>query len=348
MVAASTNRMAIAACDRCGSERGVDWVAGSAIVAPRRLAAGRAAGGGGAGAAARRRRPRRRARQGARAAQRRARRPPPRPVCPGRAAASSVSARDPADLRPVLAHPPRPDRRPARDARPRRDRDRRGRRHDRRHRARRDRPRHALRDITVDAGDEEHERGIVDAVDGVDGAEVLDWTDRTFGMHVGGKIEVRLKHPLRDARRPLDGLHAGRRARLQGDRRGPRQGVPVHDQAQHGRRRQRRHRGARPRRHRPGGRDAGDGGQGDALQGVRRRRRVPDLPRHEGPRRRSSRPSRRSRPASAASTSRTSRAPRCFEIEERLKAELPTSRSSTTTSTAPPSSCWPRCSTPAG
>lgn len=31
MVAAATNRMAIAACDRCGAERGVDWVAGSAI-----------------------------------------------------------------------------------------------------------------------------------------------------------------------------------------------------------------------------------------------------------------------------------------------------------------------------
>jgi 5-aminopentanamidase len=31
MVAAATNRMAIAACDRCGDERGVTWVAGSAI-----------------------------------------------------------------------------------------------------------------------------------------------------------------------------------------------------------------------------------------------------------------------------------------------------------------------------
>jgi predicted amidohydrolase len=34
MVAASTNRMAIAACDRCGEERGVEWVAGSAIAGP--------------------------------------------------------------------------------------------------------------------------------------------------------------------------------------------------------------------------------------------------------------------------------------------------------------------------
>jgi len=31
---ASTNRMFIAACDRCGHERGVDWVAGSVIVGP--------------------------------------------------------------------------------------------------------------------------------------------------------------------------------------------------------------------------------------------------------------------------------------------------------------------------
>jgi predicted amidohydrolase len=34
MVAASTNRIAVAACDRCGEERGVDWVAGTAIVGP--------------------------------------------------------------------------------------------------------------------------------------------------------------------------------------------------------------------------------------------------------------------------------------------------------------------------
>jgi 5-aminopentanamidase len=31
MVAASTNRMAVAVCDRCGDERGATWVAGSAI-----------------------------------------------------------------------------------------------------------------------------------------------------------------------------------------------------------------------------------------------------------------------------------------------------------------------------
>jgi predicted amidohydrolase len=34
MVHAATNRMAIAACDRCGPERGVDWVSGSVIAGP--------------------------------------------------------------------------------------------------------------------------------------------------------------------------------------------------------------------------------------------------------------------------------------------------------------------------
>jgi predicted amidohydrolase len=34
MVAASTNRMAVAVCDRCGAERGIDWVAGTAIAGP--------------------------------------------------------------------------------------------------------------------------------------------------------------------------------------------------------------------------------------------------------------------------------------------------------------------------
>ena len=56
--------------------------------------------------------------------------------------------------------------------------------------------RHVLRDITIDAGDEAHEQGIVDAVKAVDGAEVVDWWDRTFGLHVGGKLEVHLKHAL--------------------------------------------------------------------------------------------------------------------------------------------------------
>jgi malate dehydrogenase (oxaloacetate-decarboxylating) len=56
---------------------------------------------------------------------------------------------------------------------------------------------HTLRDMTIDAAGTDHVRGIVDAVSAVDGADVVDTTDRTFLMHVGGKIEQHNKHPLR-------------------------------------------------------------------------------------------------------------------------------------------------------
>jgi len=56
---------------------------------------------------------------------------------------------------------------------------------------------HTLRDITIDTSGEEHGEAVVAAVNGVEGAEVVDATDRTFLMHVGGKIEQRNKQPLR-------------------------------------------------------------------------------------------------------------------------------------------------------
>jgi malate dehydrogenase (oxaloacetate-decarboxylating) len=56
---------------------------------------------------------------------------------------------------------------------------------------------HTVRDMTVDAAGTDHAGAIVDAVKAVDGADVVDTTDRTFLMHVGGKIEQRNKHPLR-------------------------------------------------------------------------------------------------------------------------------------------------------
>jgi malate dehydrogenase (oxaloacetate-decarboxylating) len=56
---------------------------------------------------------------------------------------------------------------------------------------------HTLRDITVDTEGEEHGRRIVQAVRAVEGAEVVDSTDRTFLMHLGGKIEQRNKYPLK-------------------------------------------------------------------------------------------------------------------------------------------------------
>jgi malate dehydrogenase (oxaloacetate-decarboxylating) len=56
---------------------------------------------------------------------------------------------------------------------------------------------HTLRDITIDTGGEEHGRAVADAVDAIDGAEVVDTTDRTFLLHLGGKIEQRNRHPLK-------------------------------------------------------------------------------------------------------------------------------------------------------
>jgi malate dehydrogenase (oxaloacetate-decarboxylating) len=54
-----------------------------------------------------------------------------------------------------------------------------------------------LRDITVDAADPGQWDAIIRALDELDGVRVVDTTDRTFLLHVGGKIEMRNKHPLR-------------------------------------------------------------------------------------------------------------------------------------------------------
>jgi malate dehydrogenase (oxaloacetate-decarboxylating) len=54
-----------------------------------------------------------------------------------------------------------------------------------------------LRDITVDAADQEQWDAITRALEELDGVRVVDTTDRTFLLHVGGKIEMRNKHPLR-------------------------------------------------------------------------------------------------------------------------------------------------------
>ena len=56
---------------------------------------------------------------------------------------------------------------------------------------------HTVRDITVDTAGPEHGQAIVAAVDAIEGARVIDTTDRTFLMHMGGKIEQRNKIPLK-------------------------------------------------------------------------------------------------------------------------------------------------------
>ncbi len=54
-----------------------------------------------------------------------------------------------------------------------------------------------VRDITVNAASETHDREIIDAVSLIDGVEVVNVSDRTFLMHLGGKIEINSKMPLK-------------------------------------------------------------------------------------------------------------------------------------------------------
>ncbi len=55
----------------------------------------------------------------------------------------------------------------------------------------------SLRDIVVDASGREHWRRIVDAISAIDGAQIIDTSDRTFQLHVGGKIEQHNRHQLK-------------------------------------------------------------------------------------------------------------------------------------------------------
>jgi len=54
-----------------------------------------------------------------------------------------------------------------------------------------------LRDVAVLADDEHHLHEIVDAVRAVDGVEVVNISDRTFLAHLGGKIEIKPRIPLK-------------------------------------------------------------------------------------------------------------------------------------------------------
>lgn len=54
-----------------------------------------------------------------------------------------------------------------------------------------------IRDITVNAASSTHGEEIVKAVRDIDGVEIINISDRTFLMHIGGKIEVVSKMPLK-------------------------------------------------------------------------------------------------------------------------------------------------------
>ena len=57
--------------------------------------------------------------------------------------------------------------------------------------------RHKVRDITIMATDEDHIAQVADAVRAIDGVEVEAVSDRTFLSHLGGKIEVVSRVPLK-------------------------------------------------------------------------------------------------------------------------------------------------------
>ncbi len=54
-----------------------------------------------------------------------------------------------------------------------------------------------IRDITVNAASEKHDEEIVQSLQDIDGVEVVNISDRTFLMHLGGKIETVSKVPLK-------------------------------------------------------------------------------------------------------------------------------------------------------
>ncbi len=56
---------------------------------------------------------------------------------------------------------------------------------------------HKIRDVTVSASDDAHLHRIAEAAHSVEGVEVLRISDRTFLMHLGGKIEIASKVPLK-------------------------------------------------------------------------------------------------------------------------------------------------------
>ena len=54
-----------------------------------------------------------------------------------------------------------------------------------------------IRDITINTRSDEHARQVITAMEAIQGVRVVDVSDRTFLLHLGGKIEVNSKVPLR-------------------------------------------------------------------------------------------------------------------------------------------------------
>ena len=151
----------------------------------------------------------------------------------------------------------------------------------------------------------------------------MDFNKAALEMHethhgkvgIVSKVEVKTRDDLSTAYTP------GVARTLPQDQRESRRRVQVHLQGQYGGRRLQWHGCAGAGRHRPRGRSAGHGGQGCALQGVRRRGRLPHL--HRRPRRgQRHRGLQGHRPHLRRHQPRGHQEPECFEIEETLEREL--------------------------
>lgn len=58
-------------------------------------------------------------------------------------------------------------------------------------------PKTIIRDITIDTTGDDQANAIADAIGKIDGIEIIHVSDRTFLMHLGGKIEVTCKSPIK-------------------------------------------------------------------------------------------------------------------------------------------------------
>src|SRR5919202_1817747 len=55
-----------------------------------------------------------------------------------------------------------------------------------------------VRDVTVNCRDVKHAQSLIDGINQIDGVKLLHQSDRTFLMHLGGKIEVNSRAPIRN------------------------------------------------------------------------------------------------------------------------------------------------------
>ena len=103
------------------------------------------------------------------------------------------------------------------------------------------------RDVTFKSSDEAHGQRIVEVLKGVEGVTVVNVSDRTFLMHLGGKIEVNGRVAVK-TRDDLSMAYTPGVARVcMAIHDEPGEGLQPHDQAEHGGRRHRRLGGAGPR-----------------------------------------------------------------------------------------------------